>query len=494
MTKNRLPDKIRDIPRVAGRILGSERFFYLIILLIAAQGVWFALTYMPGLFDEGFHFRFIDSYTDNISPFLTSQPQELDYLGETTRNANYLYYFIMSWPLRVVKLLSDSYFVQVFALRMIHLGIFLGAVFMYRRLLTRIGAGKPLAHLALLATVLLPVFATLVSVITYDTPVFFLFPLSLLLLFEVLGSNKILITRIGQLLAVVLLASLIKVSFLPFTVGILIYLVAGLLVKHGKKLVPGIWRELKTKSIFSATLLVLAVLIPVLLFIERPLQNLVRFKSPSASCVELIDESRCAQNYTAARDIEFKNIKRNGFLPYEPVEYLFTYWIMGSLRTEIRVMPSANMFFLFKSVMYGLSFIGALLILIYLRDFLSHPRMRDTVVISGIYVLVLFLENYRAYLALGQPVAISSRYLLPVIPLAIYLALNAYKRAVGQRFPGLSTLGLVGILLIMLTQGGSVTTHMLTVPDYRWDKGPAASFNRKLDTVMRKIVVERPIP
>ncbi|HSX27213.1 MAG TPA: hypothetical protein VLG25_00335, partial [Patescibacteria group bacterium] len=109
-------------------LLASQIFFRLIIALSVLQGTWYALSFRPYIFDEGVHIGFIEVYTERLNPFISTQHPSLDFLGEITRNTSYLYYYLMSWPLRLINFLTGSEFSRIVFLRLLHVALFAGGL------------------------------------------------------------------------------------------------------------------------------------------------------------------------------------------------------------------------------------------------------------------------------------------------------------------------------------------------------------------------------
>lgn len=483
--------RARSFYNLIVQICGSKYFFIFLICLIAAQGLWFALTFMPGIFDEKQHFDFINMYTEHISPFISKQDTRWDSLGEITRSPSYLFYYLMSWPLRAVKLVSDSYFIQVFSLRLIMLSIFVVGIFLYRKLIIRVSNSRALAHLALLLVVLTPAYASFAGAINYDLAIFALVPFILLNLLDILQAKKPDLGKITIVIALGMAACLIKFSFLPIFVASVLYIMYDLWLKHGKKVLSAIsfsWRKL---SLIAQIAIATSLIFSSLLFIERPVASVLKYQRVVPPCTKILSEERCLKNYTAARSIKFRRNKPNDFKPVNPGKYFLKNWSSGQIHMEVRVVSGTQALPVLMMAYHTATVVGLALILIYLRDFLRDKRYRVLLIISGTYIVALFAENYAAYMRLGQPVAITARYLLPVVPILLYFMLLASKRMLAHRLPNvLASLALL-IPFVIVTQGGSVATHQLTVPDYRWSNKTMRNINKRYTDFIHFIAVEK---
>src|SRR6185312_5810861 len=97
-------------------IVSSPRFFWAIVLLLAFQASWIALSARyPMAFDEDFHFGVIRIYAHHLSPFLSGQPPGADAYGAVAHDPSYLYHYLMSFPYRLISLFTDNQTAQVIA-------------------------------------------------------------------------------------------------------------------------------------------------------------------------------------------------------------------------------------------------------------------------------------------------------------------------------------------------------------------------------------------
>lgn len=473
------------------KFLGSKYFFGLIIALTIAQGLWFSFTYQPGLFDEKHHFEFINMYTERVSPYFADQPEEWDFLGEIARDPSYLFYYLLSIPLRVVQLASDSYYAQVVALRLLMLVIFVAGLLLYRKLLNKLSGSALTTNISLLLLILLPVFSTLVSAINYDVAIFALTPLFLLIFLDILRKPTD-IKKLSLFFFIGSTASLIKFSFLPIfltAVAIILYK----FMKNGvKRSSQDIIKSFKKLTLLLKFAVGVMMIVPILLLTERFVYNQVAYGRVTAPCVKILSVERCQKNYTAARSINFKAAKPENFNPVSPFEYLTTTWSLGMVRTQMKVVPEARTIPILENLLYVTSIVSITLILINLQKLLKNEKTKYLLIISGIYVLALFIENYNSYTKLAQPVAISFRYLLPLTPLIIMFALISLRDIFGK-YEKFLAVSFAIYLFVLLTQGGSISSHLLSAQDYYWSKdSTVTNINEKLiSPVVNKLVIYR---
>lgn len=473
------------------RFLGSNKFFYLIITLVLVQALWVAASFRPGLYDEAFHYGFIDKYSHRINPFFSEQSSDWDFLGSAERNSNYLFYYLFSLPLRFFELIFNSEYLQVIALRLIFIGLFVYGLILYRRLLIYAGGSKTISNLSLLFLMLIPGIAPLPAAINYDNVIFVLFPLLAINAHRLISEKKIDARKLALILALGIFTVLMKVTSIAFVAPIFLYVAFYLIKRHGSKLTSKIAQSAKTSGVKKMILPVVLVVLLFGFFAERDMKNLFEYKKLDAPCVKVIGEERCLKNYTAARSIKFRAIKPANFDPINPIEYTYTLWFPGMTRTSIQVMPSVRALPVMNVIFYILGAFSAVLILIYLRDFLKNEKYRYLIFITAVYLLALWHENYAAYERLGQPVAISSRYFLPVFPILIFLALTAFYKLFARSHQKISIILAIALLGAIATQGGGITTYLFSAKPYYWSQDSIVTkTNVKTEEVLRDIVKE----
>ena len=150
-------------------VLGSKRFFWVVLGFFIFESVWIALSGVyPGAFDENFHFGLIQIYSHYWLPFLSSQPAHANAYGAVARDPSYLYHYLMSFPYRFISLFVHGQTGQVVLLRLINVGIFSAGTVLFRRILIKVGLSSALSNVCLLLFVLIPIVPELAGQINYD--------------------------------------------------------------------------------------------------------------------------------------------------------------------------------------------------------------------------------------------------------------------------------------------------------------------------------------
>ncbi len=449
----------KDLANKVYKLLSSNIFFNCVLVLSILQGLWYALSFKLSIFDENIHIGFINYYAHHLSPFISHQPVSLDSLGEVTRNPSYLYYYLMSWPLRLIDLFSHSNTFKIIWLRLINVAIFTFGLVLYRKVFMKIGAPKALANLVLLFVILTPAIAILPGAVNYDNAVFTLSALTLLYALIIIKDRKIAVSQIVIFLSVGLLACEIKFEFLAFFAPVAIYLFYCLWTKHKSQTFKNIKTSYQSLTLVKQLSLVALLLISLTLFIERPVWNIVKYHSVNPSCTRFISQTRCQKNYTENRNIIAKAQKPANFSPQNPYNYLLEQWIPGMITTQT-IIPPAQMSSPLLRILYYTTALGGLLIIVfYLREFLRTLENKFLLLVMTLYVLVLATYNYSAYITYGQPLAITGRYLLPVLPIFIFFVGLSIVKSMSKHKNYLVFSSIV--LILLFTQGGGILTYLI---------------------------------
>lgn len=473
-------------------ILSSKNFFYFIIALAVFQGLWYALMYQPIIYDEGFHVKAIYFYIENINPFnIGIQDVKWDFLGDMSRNVSYIFYYLMSMPLRFVQIFTSNYEIQVISLRLLMAGFFTASLAIYRRSFVLAGFSRLASNIALLFTILLPYIAPFSGVVNYDNVILFLFSLGIYQSLKIIHLNKV--KFIDSILLILIIFSAMLTKFntaLALFVPILFYVIYSLFKKYKKDTISLFYNSFKSSNRFIKYLLISVVLVQTVLIIERPVTNYIIYHSQTPKCEIILTKDRCMANYTYKRGVEFREIKSDNFKPIDIWSYFSTWWLTDMIKTSIS-MPGKTSMPIVKVIYYTLGISGIILILINLKDLLRSKDVKMFIVGCLAFSVILFLENYRAYVSLGQPVAMSGRYLLPYIPIFGVIVIKSYTDVVSYGVKKMTSILLVFTLCLLITQGGGISTAILTQDTFWIDSDRnTVSISNKAKEFLKPIVVE----
>lgn len=491
MTKNHT-----HIRRVV-TLIGSSRFFWVIIALFVLQTAWIALSgRYPMAFDEDFHLGIIRLYAHHLSPFWASQPSGADVFGAVGRDPSYFYQYAMSFPYRLIAAVTSSVAAQVLCLRAINIGLFAAGLAIYRRLLLKTGASRAMVHASLLIFILIPVVSLLAAQINYDNLFIPLVGLLLLLTVnfsEELQREKHINSRL--LLGIIslgLLVSLVKYASLPIVAVSMIYLAARLMRVY--KSPTALWRSFLDGCAGGDRKVLLALMLVVILagglFVERYGVNLIRYHTPVADCSQVLSERQCSAYGPWIRD-HILALNKGDAAP-SPVHFT-SEWVYGMwLRLFFAVDGPTSQFqtrgplpvpaisaIVFASISAGL-------VLRYSRRIFARYNGSALSLLAAtalVYVIVLYLNVYQAYARTGQPVAINGRYLLPVLPVLILFSALAFGELLKRQLR-LKLLVTGGALLCLLWGGGALTYILRSSDNWYWPSPAVRAANHAVQRTL----------
>lgn len=477
--------------KIVTATVGSKKFFYFVLALTALQGLWFALSFRPILFDEGHHINFIFLYRDLGLPIISGQSTEWDYLGDVTRNSSYLYYYVMSLPLHALFFMEDNHAAQIILLRVISLSLFLASLFLFRSALLKAGSSAASTHTALLVFVLIPAIAPMPGVVSYDVAMMALFALQVLWAIEIIKSGRFELARLTGLVVLSGLLTVIKAASIPLSIAILLYIIWFYLKRYGGAIKREFIDAARAMSAKFIILLVIATVISVGLVVERPLMNLLEYGKVSPNCTTVLSADRCYVNYTSKRNQDFIAAKPESFDPINPYTFFFTLWVPDMIKTSAQQWPYRGAFPIMLTLLYSAAIAGCLLVIANIRSLLKNPPYQLFVIIVVGYIAILFMQQYNSYIKLGQPAALSGRYLMPVLPMMLGLVMAS----IGSFSANLRRLLLIGLVaaLVIATQGGGIITHLLSVDrtEYYWQNSFSQKINDDMKQVLRPLVKEQ---
>lgn len=461
---------------LARRLAGAfdrPKFFRFIVFLLVAQAAWIALSgSYPMAFDEDFHLGIIRLYAHHIGPFWAGQPENADMFGAVARDPSYLYQYLMSFPYRLISLFTQDQTIQVLILRFINIGLFAWGLALYRKLLLKTGVSRAQVHVCLVVFVLIPIVPLLAAQINYDNLFLPITALALLMTVKLSASlterKHLDAALLAGLLALCMLASLVKYAFLPLFVVIFIFLVVRLWQVYGS---PGaIRRDLyQSWSGLSCRLrvgLLVAIGISGMLFIQRYGVNLVVYHAPVPDCSKVLTVEQCSEYGPWIRDYNLKlaNIGGPRSLRTFSADWFYGMWLrtffaVGGPGTDFEtrgplLIPGmAAIIFAFA----GMATVAMSKPGIFKRY--DQQVIRLFVAVAAGYAGVLWLDDYQAYLRTSQPVAINGRYLLPVLLPSLIIVTIAVSESLKKR-PRLK-IAVATLVLICLAWGGGALTFIL---------------------------------
>lgn len=478
------------------KILSSKYFFYLILLLAITQGLWYALSFQPGLFDESKHLGKIVIYSHHVSPFLGTQDPSWDEFGPVTRDSSYLFYYIMSWPLRFIQIFTQNTTLQIIGLRMVCLSFFVAGLVVFRKVLLGIkDSSKALVHVSLLLFVLTPAFGPLAGAVNYDNLVFLLFAALLLYSLRVVKSTKLNSFDLMKAMAICLVMAVVKWAAVALIIPVVIYLMYDVYTRYRKELVPVTITALKELPKLQFLFVLFGFIVLGGLFIERPVINTLRYGGVDPDCKKVLSNERCMnfRDYKVYVEVDAK--KPQGFQPVLLPKYFTTMWFPRMTNTQTTLLPWESDSLtpalpIIENAFFSYTIIGPLLIALFLREMWGKPDRRYLLIVASGYALILCLFLYRSYVRHAIPAAINARYLLPVLPIFIYFSSVSLSNLLGSA-KKTKLFVLVGLALVT-TQGGGIITHALTAPSsLYWKNQKVQAVNTHIRSILSPLVKEK---
>lgn len=490
--------------RIITNYLKDHKLFTFVMIIFVVQAGWIAVsTKFPMAYDEGYHRDAIVAYSDNLSPFVSSQLPSENNLGDITRYGSYFYHYSMSFPYRIAKIIgSDIFAIQV--LRWISIFIFAAALIYIKKLLRFMGFSEKISDVSLLVTVLLPTTTFLAATINYDG-MFFLFIAVHLLATAKLVRGKYADARAwGIFVASGALGSLTKYSFLPLLLATTLCVITGAIYNHST-VGKNVLKSYLGYNIWFKILLLFLVLVPSALFAERYIVNIVRYKNiqPDCQIVQTVNSCMAWGPWGRNHNLD-QQYPNQPFTSEAAAQYTIKYWYPGMLNSLTLVGgPEAkgvvNSLYTSSSLtlimLNGLFMMGLWTVLLTIRLQLRSKLLMPVLIVAFLYSLSLLLVNFTEFLRLGEPVAVQGRYILWFVPILMAIATQGtstiltklYKNKDAQKLKG----AIILILVVFSTQFAGIITYVVRAePSWFWsDSSPSAQINSKAKAIVNKIVV-----
>lgn len=483
-----MKERVSRLRRLAD-FFGSNKGFWLIVLLFVAQAVWIALSNRyPMAFDEDYHLGIIRLYAHHMNPFWQTQPANASMYGAVYRDPSYLYHFLMSFPYRCVSLFTASQTVQVLWLRFANILLFASGLLIYRRLLRQLGLSALATNFSLLIFTFVPVASLLAAQINYDNLFIPLVALATLwtveLTQETVAYKRINAGRLLRLLILCLLASLVKYAFLPFfvAIGIFLLIVFAKVFKSFRKLLLTLGFGLTLMTRTKRMVLLLLLVVSAALFLQRYGVNLIRYHTPLPDCSRVLSVRECSDYGPWDRDYLLASQKTSGH--NSPFAYLGQ-WSYGMWLRLFFTVDGPPTQYQTRGPLF-LPAIGAIVFAILsLLLFIRHAPylwnkyrliLGAPALMAFLYVLSLWLDGYAAYARTGQPVAINGRYLLPILPLLFALAVLVWRHALAGRHVLKGVVATLAVLC-MIWGGGALTFILRSSNSWYWPNATMRTVN-----------------
>lgn len=474
------------------RFFASKYFFLITVLLLVLSSLWlvFSARY-PMAFDENYHYGIIQQYAKQWGPFFTTAPAGSESLGDITRYPSYLFHYLMSFPYRLISLFTESDAVKIILLRIPNVFLLASSLFLFKRLFEKLKLSPAIGNLALFVFVLIPNTPFLAAHISYDNATIPLTALTLLLLTRLVESFRKGRFELGVallFLCVGILASLIKYTYLPIFGVAFLYTVATFVYYRKQKnirILNAISSQFKGYAVAKKFLVVFTVLLCLALGAERYALNMVRYGRPAPDCGQILSTQSCRQYGPWGRDYKLKQ-RRVGDKPNWAVADYNKKWVQTSLyefffainHNYVNHKPLVLLYWFARIVLAG----GVVAAILFARRIWKHQTLRMFSIISIVYTLVVWVDNYGKFLEVHWPVAIHGRYLLPLVPIMAVVFGYSYKWLFETLFKRNYTyiktsFAALCVLCMILGGGGMVTYIIRSDQDWYWNNRAVISTN-----------------
>ncbi len=486
MANNHKKNKLKSWLKSLANFLSSDWFFRLIIAVFILQAVWIALSSIyPGAFDEETHLSIINFFAHHPNPFFTHQPASLNQYGAVVYDSSYLYRYLMAFPWLLIIFAVKSFTIQVIIMRLINVGLFTWGIILFRKLLRRITDNIKLIHVSLLLIILTPIVPQLAAQINYDNLFIPFLVLEFILSIDILKQlklGKVNLKKSLLFLAFGFLTCLVKYTFLPIFTVMILFLVVQFLRPKSRAL--GYFEQAKSElanwTIGLKILLIGLLIVSFGLFFERYGLNIIRYRTPTPSCVDVIGAKSCQGYSIYQRNIY--NIQNKPLSFNKSPLYFTAVWIKHmqyNLMMTINGPASGYSIGLPLLVPYIASIVlatsGLGLILAYRRRIFNSTSRRLILLSMLLYLLSLWIVNYTEYLHTGRRVAVQGRYLVPFLPF-IYLIFLLGLEVWLKTKPQLKT-GLISLLVLAFLMGGGVVAFIVHSDDAWYWQGNQSAIN-----------------
>lgn len=476
--------------------LSSSWFTFAVIGLFVLQAAWIALSFRYSLiYDEGFHFGIINVYTDHLWPVIYNQPESYDIYRDFAGEGSKLFHFLMSFPQRIFEAFGLSQVTQVILHRLLNVAMVALGLYFFAKLFDKLKIKRLYTNVALLIFTLLPMSIFVAATINYDNALFLLTPLFITSFIIVIRARHFDIRKILSFLTIGLVASLVKFTFLPIFAIFSLMTVIMLIRRYKKTIGVQFRRSLGQLNSAKTVMLTIIFTVTSFLFIQTYVVNVVQYGTPRPTCQQTLGTERCLANAIIERNERLinsedtRNVENRAMFSLTWTKaFLHSSFMTGANtdegKRELGFAPP-----LFQSIFWLFTVAGVLILVYSWRSmrFSTEIKLITAVFIS--YTALIFIQGMSLYYFYSAPVAIQSRYLLIFVPFIIVLIVMASvfvtKKVRFARLP------LLFIVLLLFTQGGGLTTHLLASDEsWYWDNGLVEDVNETAKDVIAPLVKE----
>lgn len=461
--------------------VSTEKFFsskYFLVVIIAfffTQVVFYSASIKYGIPpDERYHFTFVDVYSENPllnGPMVETQSAEVSILGDVTRSPNYLYHYLLSFPLRIIKMIGLNFDIQIFSLRLINGLMSVFSLLVLIKIFKSVKLSDSIINFSIFILTQIGMFVWLSASVNYDNLAILMSLLTiyqLILLFSSPDFYRLL--TIFTLCIAILLIKTVAILF----VAIFILLAVINEISHNKsktyisKFLKSLNPSKNTISTYKRVVVLFPFIIFLCLFTERFVANYFTYGSFSVSCSKVQKEEICLQNAVYARNKQLKeNYSRLVEKEGKPVQNPFLFmgdWLY--LMYERIFFYTGHKRMQPNSWQSNVAIVSMLVLVVILitNGIDRKNNLRLFAASSILYVIAVALYNLNTLNRVGEKVGFQGRYLLIVLPFLLMAALGSiFDKKVGR----LSQAMFLSVIVLFLFNHNPTTQFFINT-DKTW--------------------------
>lgn len=485
--------KLRDL---LYRSLSSTKFTWVVIGVLALESLWVALSIQyPALFDEKYHFRAIQLFTQSWWPVIYDQPRNFDDLGNLTYGNVSIYHYLLSFPLRALQLLSVPEAYQIIALRLFNITMACGALVYYVKTFDILGVKRIATNLGLFVFIMVPFVTLVTGAVSYDnailllTGMFFYYGLRIL-------RNKDLTIDLFIFISLVLLACLIKFTFIPIGAAGVFFVI---IIKR-RKLYEW-FRDLSLNSFMitryrSWIILAFLGLVLVLFFVRYGVST-IQYGTPLPACEAVMEKSRCIHSGVFRYEQEQKATKDERYrLPPEQYMQNWTRSITQQTDTSAGFNGETYEFgkpipvnSLFQTIVI---FTSIATILLTWHLFRRKRLWAFIALTSIVLVLATFYFNITSYRLANVDLNVQIRYFMSLMPVLYVAAIHGlFSTRSLNNTRQTAQICIVMFVMLCALHGGGVMKHIITSQEsWYWNSRTVRTVNSNMKEFLSHITYE----
>lgn len=463
MTKQGFVKKIQSI-------ISSPAVYRWIIAIFIVQALFAAVAISPSTPKDGVGGRYTERNENGVvpdghrhlgaiyyyaqapilqGPVISDMTDDDLWMGDLVRFPSYLYYYVLSFPVRIATTFGASDTAIIYLVRLIGIAIGVATLFVFRRIAQLVTSSVTIQNISLLALTLTGSFVWLSAAENYDVP-------ALLLWFAFLYASMSLFIKkdasyVYWMALWFFMLAITKYTYIPFA-GVFGLVAAGLYAKNknapsptglvraaGTDIKSWLGRLRKWQLVLASVLLIASAG----LFTERIIGNLATYRSFNPSCAKIHSHQACMGFGVYARNYNQMMRVQNGTatpIEYVPVVGYPAWWAKRYFDSMYVYMghlyiPAYSFFIELAGILAVL--IGIMmLVLARIKRIRLFENQAEWYLLAIVLTLtvVQFMFNLNTVLNFaGQPYAHQGRYLLSIIGFSYILYLIVLRRVFSKQ-------------------------------------------------------------